>query len=340
MPSLFGRSIVSAIGALAGGIAVVSGPTSAAPVTAEVPVVAYDIAATPRPGWGCWTHTYDGTVTDTGRTVSGSVVCPEGAFVPAELLDYANGSGTLNDADLNAAHLLVLRPDDAGTRINPQVTVRFAAPVKVETITIHGGDSVFAGGVERARVSIGAASETFTSTAIGDVSPGGVPRDDLIQLAGSALADLTTDHITLDLFETTFFGQPFDQLVISEITVSGRPAETPALPVLIDIRPATRNNVINVRSPIPVPVLIASSPDLPVTAIDRPSLRFGRLGTEPSVVGCIITPDLTHDRRIDLLCAVDQRRTGLTTADTTATLTGTTTAGEPIKGTDTVIVRR
>ena len=166
-----------------------------------------------------------------------------------------------------------------------------------------------------------------------------MPRDDLIDLIGTDLGDLTTDRITLDLFETRFFGQPFDQLVISEITVTGRPAEAPTRPVQIDVRPATRNNVINVRSPGPVPVLVASSAELPVTEIDRHSLRFGRLGTEPSVLGCITTPDLTHDRRVDLLCAVDQRQTGLTTADTTATLTGTTTTGEPISGTDTVSVR-
>ena len=148
-PSLLGRSIVSAVAAVAGGMVVFAPTMSAALEPVEVPVVAYDIAATPRPGWGCWTHMYDGTVTDTGRTVSGSVVCPQGAFVPAELLDYTNGSGTLNDGNLLAGHLLVLRPDDAGTTINPQVTVQFATPVHVETIIIHGGDSVFAGGVER-----------------------------------------------------------------------------------------------------------------------------------------------------------------------------------------------
>lgn len=131
----------------------------------------------------------------------------------------------------------------------------------------------------------------------------------------------------------------FDQLVISEITVIGHPPEPPVRPVQIDIRPASHNNVINVRSPIPVPVLVASSPDLPVTEIDRASLRVGRLGTEPSVLGCILTPDLTLDRRSDLLCAIDQRRTGLTNADTTARLTGTTRGGDSISGTDTVTVR-
>jgi hypothetical protein len=44
---------------------------SAAPVS----IIGYDIAQTPRSGFGCWFHDYDGTVTNTGRTVSGSVVC-------------------------------------------------------------------------------------------------------------------------------------------------------------------------------------------------------------------------------------------------------------------------
>jgi hypothetical protein len=318
---------------------VVFSSTAAAPVPVTLPVVSYDIASTPRPGWGCWTHTFDGTVTDTGRTVSGSIVCPEGAFVPAQVLDYASGSGTLNDGNLDAAHLLVLRADDAGTTINPQVTVHFAEPVNVDTITIHGGDSVFAGGVERVRVTADNTAETFAASAVGEIGPGGVPRDDLIELAGTPLGGVTTNAITLDLFETSFFGSPFDQLVISEITVTGHQPEPPTHLLRIDIRPANKTNVINVRSPIPVPVLVASSLDLPVTAIDRASLRFGSLGTEPSVLGCIITPDVTGDRRNDLLCAVDPRRTGLKRFDTAATLSGFTKTGEAISGTDTVTVR-
>jgi hypothetical protein len=50
---------------------------SAAPVS----IVGYDIAQTPRSGFGCWFHDYGGTVVNTGRTVSGSrtsmaITCP------------------------------------------------------------------------------------------------------------------------------------------------------------------------------------------------------------------------------------------------------------------------
>ncbi|HJZ71018.1 MAG TPA: hypothetical protein VKE51_04715 [Vicinamibacterales bacterium] len=38
-----------------------------------IPIVTYDISESPRSGFGCWAHAYDGSIVDVGRTVSSSV---------------------------------------------------------------------------------------------------------------------------------------------------------------------------------------------------------------------------------------------------------------------------
>ena len=45
---------------------------------ATLPITSYDVAQTPASGFGCWFHFFNGTITDTGRTVSGSIICAGG----------------------------------------------------------------------------------------------------------------------------------------------------------------------------------------------------------------------------------------------------------------------
>src|SRR5262245_45835757 len=57
-------------------------------------IVSYDIQQVPRSGFGCWSHDYNGTIINTGRTVSSAVICtPDGN----QLADYSGGTGTLAD---------------------------------------------------------------------------------------------------------------------------------------------------------------------------------------------------------------------------------------------------
>ena len=53
---------------------------------APVPIVSYDITQTPRSGFGCWFHDYNGTITNTGRTVTSPPVCSADGDLIAKLL--------------------------------------------------------------------------------------------------------------------------------------------------------------------------------------------------------------------------------------------------------------
>ena len=111
---------------------------SAAPVS----IIGYDIAQTPRSGFGCWFHDYDGTVTYTGRTVSGSVVCSADG---SQIANYSGGSGTLNDGVISTStigtHLFTTRNADDGVPISPVITLYLGETYVVNVIRLFGGDS-------------------------------------------------------------------------------------------------------------------------------------------------------------------------------------------------------
>jgi len=316
-----------------------SSPAQAA-TSEPIPVVSYDILQTPRSGWGCWTHQYTGAMVDVGRTVSGSVVCsPDGN----QIANYTGGSGTLNDGlppTSTSEHLFVMRPGDDGLPIQPQITLRFADPVFVDRIVVHGGSSAFAGGIDSATVRIGDQQATITSTPAGTPNPLGVPSDDILELTGTDLSTIPTTEATIQDVVTSFFGSPFDQLAIAEITVEGRPAEPQALEVDLDIRPASASNQIRLSSRVPVPIAVLSSESVNVTSIDKHSLRFGALGTEDSLRACAVVPDINKDRQRDLVCLAAVDRTGFKKGDLVGRLTGTTLTGIAIEGTDSVTILR
>ena len=97
------------------------------PLTA-VPVAGYDVMQTPASGFGCWHHTYTGTITPTGRTLSSSV-CGQVAIV-----NETAGGGTLNDGvtttTIDAAQLFDTLNDDAGVPIQPTITLHLSRTTK------------------------------------------------------------------------------------------------------------------------------------------------------------------------------------------------------------------
>jgi hypothetical protein len=104
--------------------------------------------------------------------------------------------------------------------------------------------------------------------------------------------------------------------------------------VAIDIKPGDQANNINPRSNGRLPVAILSSGDLDAFAqVDRPSLKFGHTGEEPSLATCSAEPvDVNGDGLADLVCHFLTRLTGFVPGDTTGTLSGKTIDGVAIGG--------
>lgn len=216
MPSTHARTVVMhSVTALAAALAL----TSSA-LAAQISVASYDVDQTPISGFGCWSHTFTGAVSDTGRTVSGSVICsPDGI---GHVLNYANGSGTLNDGLLDAPHLLLTRPDVAGVPLEPVIRLRLSQAAKLDEIRLLATGFTT---INSVTVEIDGMAIPFT--------PAPINGDSLnisISLQGSGLGQAPAQMITLKGFTAIFYGSPIDQFGISEVQVFGTPSvNVPAL---------------------------------------------------------------------------------------------------------------
>lgn len=180
---------------------------------ATLQITSYDIAQTPVSGFGCWIHNYTGTISDTGHTVSGSVICSSDGV--GHVLNYSNGSGTLNDGLFNTTHLLLTRTDDQGQPLQPVVTLHLGGIHTINEVRLLKGSSSFTE-ITRATVQIGG-----TELSIDAVPIGGDPLSVLLDLRGTALAGLPTNQLSVKAFAASFFGSPIDQFGLGEVEVDG-----------------------------------------------------------------------------------------------------------------------
>lgn len=142
------------------------------------------------------------------------------------------------------------------------------------------------------------------------------------------------------------------------VTYKGKSVTVPVtvkfkkLTVPIDIRPRGPRNIINLTGMGRLPVAILSTPDFDAALVRPGTVRFGP-GRAKAVPGGedereereerggTLRPqleDVNHDGRPDLLLHFKIRDTGLVCGDTQATLTGFTTLGQRISGTDAIQV--
>jgi hypothetical protein len=311
---------------------------SAAPVF----IVGYDIAQTPRSGFGCWFHDYDGTVTNTGRTVSGSVVCSADG---SQIANYSGGSGTLNDGVISTStigtHLFTTRNADDGGPISPVITLHLGGTYFVNAIHIFGGDlggNAIPGALNGMTVEIGGSSLALATTPFGALNAIGVAANDQVDLTHTTLAVVATNQIVLRNFTASFFGFPFDQFSITEITVDGSPA---AFAVSIDIKPGSFPNSINTGSGGKTTVAILSSRTFDAfREVDQTTLTFGRTGDEKSLADCGEPEDVNGDSLPDLVCHFQTGASDFVPGDASGVLKGKTLAGVPIQGTDSVRIIR
>ena len=112
------------------------------------------------------------------------------------------------------------------------------------------------------------------------------------------------------------------------------------VPVTIDIRPNVAINTISRTTGTTVPVAILSSATFnALTSVNRTSLTFGHAGTEASLIGCNARgQDVNADGRMDLVCQFNGTLGGFQMGDTIGYLQGATLVGNPISGSDSVLI--
>lgn len=115
-------------------------------------------------------------------------------------------------------------------------------------------------------------------------------------------------------------------------------SEIALLSVTIDIKPRQKKNKVTLckRGGAKVSVAVLADDDLQADQIDVASVAFGPDGASPVKHK---SRDIDKDGDTDLVLFFKLRDTGIACGDTEATLTGTTVAGQPFSGTDSLTAK-
>ncbi len=113
------------------------------------------------------------------------------------------------------------------------------------------------------------------------------------------------------------------------------------LHVMVDVKPGSFPNPINLRSQGVVPVALFGSPDFDVTQVDTGSVKFGPMHQHELGAPAVgySYQDVNADGLLDIVFKFRTQETGLTPADMEACLHGMTMGGEHFCGHDLVVVR-
>jgi hypothetical protein len=172
-------------------------------------ITGYNITNVRPSGFGGWTHTYTGTITSNG----------DGTY------NYSGGGGTLNDGLFGANSVnseLFLLGD------NSVFTLFLDGNYNLANMNLYGSfgeDNYIPGTLTGATIGFGGGSAAITSTpfSVGPSCTSG-PCDDAFSFAGTALAGLSGNQITLSDFQGGWSGY----YSISEIDAqSGSATSTP-----------------------------------------------------------------------------------------------------------------
>ena len=106
--------------------------------------------------------------------------------------------------------------------------------------------------------------------------------------------------------------------------------------VAVDIKPGSDANPINPRSNGKVPGAILTTNTFDATTVDAATVRLGATGAEAVPVRVAIE-DVNHDGLSDLLLHFNTQDTGIECGATSASLTGQTFSGQPIRGADSIV---
>ncbi|MFC1899191.1 NosD domain-containing protein [Chloroflexota bacterium] len=150
---------------------------------------------------------------------------------------------------------------------------------------------------------------------------------------------LRISEIVPDDYEQTFPAVPgFWDLnlspgqVLTDINFGNRMAE---IIIQIDIKPGSDPNSINLNSKGVIPVAILTEESFDAASVDATTVRFGRTGYEAEPDHYSFE-DVDDDGDVDMILHFRTQDTGMEPDDTEAILTGLTTNGIEITGTDSV----
>ncbi|HXH41903.1 MAG TPA: hypothetical protein VNN08_24985 [Thermoanaerobaculia bacterium] len=113
------------------------------------------------------------------------------------------------------------------------------------------------------------------------------------------------------------------------------PAPPPVITVVIDIKPGSFPNSVNVGSSGVIPVAIMTTPSFDATTVDASTVRFGP-GNAVEAHGRGHLEDVDGDGHLDMVLHFRTDASAIPCGATSATLTGQTTGGQAITGTDSV----
>ncbi len=108
------------------------------------------------------------------------------------------------------------------------------------------------------------------------------------------------------------------------------------IPVVIDIKPGSLPNSINPGSRGSIPVAILTTGSFDATTVNASTVRFGATGTEAAALRWALE-DVDADGRMDMILHFTTAETGIICGATSASLTGKTSGGKAIKGSDSVM---
>jgi len=111
--------------------------------------------------------------------------------------------------------------------------------------------------------------------------------------------------------------------------------EVTTVAVLIDIKPNAFPNRINPRSKDKIPVAVLTTGDFDAATVDPATVLFGATGTEASPVKSALK-DFDRDGDTDLILHFKTNQTGIACGDTSASLTGETSGGQAVAGSDSI----
>ena len=104
--------------------------------------------------------------------------------------------------------------------------------------------------------------------------------------------------------------------------------------VEIDVKPGSDPNAVNPRSMGVIPLAVLGSVDFDATQVDFSEVAFGPGAAPPVHDGHV--EDVNGDGFVDMVFHFNTQDTGIACGDTEATLSGETSAGDAITGTDSV----
>lgn len=130
----------------------------------------------------------------------------------------------------------------------------------------------------------------------------------------------------------------YDSALPSVVGLDGVSFEPGLIEVTFDVKPESTKNEINLKSKGVTPCAILGTADFDVYDVDVDTLAFGPGGCGEDH-GKGHYEDVNGDGRTDLVLHFDTEASGIALGDTSVTVTGKTTDGIDLTGTDTISVK-